>query len=73
VWRQIRIPPLQPCESQKATIREPGAWRYKWATLSLGDINTKTWSSRLGVGCMTDDLALQIVAKFEEVKNRLIY
>jgi hypothetical protein len=26
--------------------REPGAWRYNWATLSLGDINT--------------DLALQV-------------
>jgi hypothetical protein len=25
-------------------------WGYNWATLLLGDINTETWSSRLGVG-----------------------
>jgi hypothetical protein len=28
--------------------REPGAWGYNWATLSLADINTETWSSWLG-------------------------
>jgi hypothetical protein len=28
------------------------------ATLSLGDINTETWSSRLRVGGKTDDLSL---------------
>jgi hypothetical protein len=27
-----------------------GAWGYNWATQSPGDINMKTWSSRLGVG-----------------------
>jgi hypothetical protein len=31
--------------------REPDAWGYNWATLSLGDINTETCPSRLGVGC----------------------
>jgi hypothetical protein len=36
---------------------EPGAWGYNWATLSLGDINTGTWSSRLGVGHKADYLA----------------
>jgi hypothetical protein len=34
----------------KATEMEPGAWGYNWVTLSLGNINTETWSSRLGVG-----------------------
>jgi hypothetical protein len=28
----------------------PSARGYSWATLSPGVINTKTWSSRLGVG-----------------------
>jgi hypothetical protein len=32
-----------------------GAWGYNWATLSPGDINMETWSSRLGVGRGTDD------------------
>jgi hypothetical protein len=27
--------------------------------MSLEDINTETWSCRLGVGCKTDDLALK--------------
>jgi hypothetical protein len=27
---------------------DPGAWGHNWATLSLGDINTETWSSMLG-------------------------
>jgi hypothetical protein len=31
---------------------------YNCATLPLGDINTGTWSSRLGVGRKADDLAL---------------
>jgi hypothetical protein len=26
----------------------PSAWGYRWATLSPGDVNTETWSSRLG-------------------------
>jgi hypothetical protein len=38
---------------------EPDVWGYNWATLSLGDINTGTWSSRLGVGHKADDLSLQ--------------
>jgi hypothetical protein len=29
--------------------REPSARGYNWATLFLGDINTETWTSRLGV------------------------
>jgi hypothetical protein len=37
---------------------EPGAWGYNWDTQSLEDINTGTWSSRLGVGRKADDLAL---------------
>jgi hypothetical protein len=28
--------------------RKPSAWGYNRATLFLGDINTGTWSSRLG-------------------------
>jgi hypothetical protein len=28
----------------------PGAWRYNWATLPLGDINIEAWSSRVEVG-----------------------
>jgi hypothetical protein len=39
--------------------RELGTWGYNWATLSLGDINTQTCSSKLGVGREADDLALQ--------------
>jgi hypothetical protein len=52
--------------------REPGAWGYNWATLSLGDINTETRSSRLGVGHKDDGLALQIkniIAKSKEMKT----
>jgi hypothetical protein len=36
---------------------EPGAWWYNWATLSLGEMKTETWSSSLGVGHM--DLVLK--------------
>jgi hypothetical protein len=34
------------------------AWRYSWATLCPGVINTETWSTRLGVGRWTKDPAL---------------
>jgi hypothetical protein len=52
--------------------REPGACGYNWATLSLPDINTETWSFRLWVGCKADDLACKknTVAKSKEVKTR---
>jgi hypothetical protein len=73
VWRRVRIRLPQPCKSQKATKWEPGAWRFNLATLSLGDINTEIWYSRLGVGRKADDLALQkknTVAKSKEVKTR---
>jgi hypothetical protein len=36
----------------------PSAWGYSWVTLSPGVINTETWSSRLGVGCWTNNPAL---------------
>jgi hypothetical protein len=39
-------------------LTEPGAWGYNWATLPLGDINTETCSSRLGVRRKADGLAL---------------
>jgi hypothetical protein len=32
-----------------------GAWGYNWATQSPGDINTETWSSKLGVGRVADN------------------
>jgi hypothetical protein len=48
--------------------------RYNWTTLSLGYINTKTWSSRLGIGCKADNLALNkiIVAKSIDVKANAV-
>jgi hypothetical protein len=50
--------------------REPGTWGYNWATLSLGDMNTETWSSRLWVGCK---FCKQIIsAKSVEVKTRQV-
>jgi hypothetical protein len=57
IWGEIRCrsglePPPQSCE-------EPGAWGYNWATLSLRDINTETWPSRLGVGRNVKELLLQ--------------
>jgi hypothetical protein len=43
---------------------EPGAWGYNWSTLLLGDMKTEIWSSRLGVGCKDENLALKnIVTK----------
>jgi hypothetical protein len=53
--------------------RESGAWGYNWATLSLGDINTETCSSRLGVGhkkLMTLPCKKIIVAKTKDVETR---
>jgi SRSO17 transposase len=52
--------------------REAGAWGYNWATLSLEDLNTETWSSRLGVGRKADDpnLVKIIIVKSKEVKTR---
>jgi hypothetical protein len=46
--------------------KEPKAWEYNWATLSLEDTNTEIWSSRFGVGCKSNKM---IVAKSKEVKG----
>jgi hypothetical protein len=51
---------------------EPSAWGYNWDTLLLGNINTGTSSSRLGVGRKADTVLYvkkDIVAKFKEVKT----
>jgi hypothetical protein len=34
------------------------SWGYDWTCLSLRDINTVTWSSRLGAGRKAADIAL---------------
>jgi hypothetical protein len=34
-------------------------WGHNWATLSLEDMNKKTWYSRLGVGRKADEYALK--------------
>jgi hypothetical protein len=59
VWRLVTIPPPWPYKSKKATKTEHGGWGYTCAILSLGDINTGTWSSRLRVGHKGDNLTLQ--------------
>jgi hypothetical protein len=72
VWRRVIILPPWPRQSQKATKREPGAWGYNWATLSLGNINTETWSSRLGgwtQGWRHWSVKKIIVAKSKEMKT----
>jgi hypothetical protein len=53
--------------------KEHGAWEYNWTTLSLGNINTGTWSSRLGSwtkGWTNLFCEKNIVAKSNEVKTR---
>jgi hypothetical protein len=56
--------PLVEAGSNTSTVavegdeKEPGALGCDWATLSLGDLNTGTWSSRLRVARKAEDLAL---------------
>jgi hypothetical protein len=42
----------------EASKRGSSVWRHNWATPSLGDINTGTWSSRVGVGRKAEDHVL---------------
>jgi hypothetical protein len=53
--------------------KEPGAWKYNWATLSLGNINTGTWPSRFGLDARLMTLLCKeiIVVKSKEVKTGL--
>jgi hypothetical protein len=43
-----RIPPPQSLRILRGDKKGNSARGYNWATLFLGDINTGTWSSRLG-------------------------
>jgi hypothetical protein len=62
----------QPCLLKKATNREPSAWAYNGAILSLSDMYAGTWFCRLRIVCKVDDVALlkkNIVAKSKDVKT----
>jgi hypothetical protein len=52
--------------------REPDAWGYNCATLSLGDINTRTGSSMLGMDARLMTLLCKniTVTKSKEMKTR---
>jgi hypothetical protein len=64
MWKRVRI-----TATQKATKMEPSAWGYNWATLSLGDMNAVTWSSRLDARLTTLLYKTIIIEKYEEVKT----
>jgi hypothetical protein len=49
--------------------REHTAREYNWATLSLEDRSTETWSSRLGVRCRADDLTQYKTYCFSKSKD----
>jgi hypothetical protein len=42
--------PTVPLCRKRRQKGKPSAWEHSWATLSLGDINSEAWSSRLRVG-----------------------
>jgi hypothetical protein len=55
---------------------EPGARGYNCATLSLGDINTDIWFSRLWVRHKADDLALErrnYCSEIQRREDRMVY
>jgi hypothetical protein len=45
----LGIPPKQPYKSSEEMKMEQSTWWYDWFKPFLGDINTRTWPSRLGV------------------------
>jgi hypothetical protein len=47
---------------QNATKREPSARGYSWAALILGDMNTWTWTSRLGKSQMRQNMNTDVTA-----------
>jgi hypothetical protein len=61
--------PVSCARQQKGNMVAGG---YNWATLSLGDINTGTLSSRLGFGHKADDCSVKkiIAAKYKEVNSQ---
>jgi hypothetical protein len=55
------------------TERESGVRGYNWATLSLGNVNTWTWSSRLGFDeRLTTLLCKNILLLNKNKLNRMI-
>jgi hypothetical protein len=69
LWRR-EIPQQQPWELRKVTNREAGAWGYNWATLSLEEINTETWSPGWGLDARLLTLLRRrtILAKSKKIK-----
>jgi hypothetical protein len=58
-WRGLKNSPTVTHACRKRRLKwVPSAWGYSWATLSPGVINTEAWSSRFGVGCWTNNPAL---------------
>jgi hypothetical protein len=50
----------------------PFRWGYNWATLSLGGINTVTWTSRLGVGRKLPILLSKKCREIQGILNRMV-
>jgi hypothetical protein len=47
---------------------------YNWVTLSLGDMNTGTWSSRLGIGRKADgpcSVKISYCCEIQKSENRM--
>jgi hypothetical protein len=59
-----------PASRRRRQKVNPVPMRYNWATLSLVNVNTWTWCSRLGAGGKADDWAVKetLVAKSKDVK-----
>jgi hypothetical protein len=78
-WRHSN-PPLNTSTVSLRVVggdeREPSTWWYNCATLSLGDINTETWSSRLGESPIWDskiwnsDPRMTALARFSNCKRQ---
>jgi hypothetical protein len=54
----LEYPHRSPTSRRRWQEGNPVPGGYNWATLSLGDIHTEIWSSRLGIGLKAEGLAL---------------
>jgi hypothetical protein len=53
--------------------RKARAWRYNWATLPLGVVNTEMWIARLEVGRRVEFALEEIVMKRKsDSRNKLV-
>jgi hypothetical protein len=71
MWRQVRIPPPQPCKWQQTMKKRPIAWGYNSVTLLLGGDKYKHLVLQVVTGCRANNLLCKQIISVKSKKVKI--